>query len=382
MKRLICCLSLALLLTACKEEVKNAPKAAQDPELVTPPASLVQQLKVAPAGKAAMSEILRVAGRVDFDEKHVARIGAPVTGRVTELNAELGQAVKAGDTLAQLHSTELGQVQLAYIKARSQVALHSRAVERAKLLLSADVIGSAELQKRESELEMAHAELRAAADQLRVLGVTPQFMSRLGTGSAVTTLSQVVATLPGVVVERKVVKGQVVQPADALFTVADLSRVWITAQVPEGDAALAQVGQEVAVDIPALGGTPVKARLTQVGDIVNAETRTVTVRTELDNRELRLKPAMLATMLIQGAPKARLAVPAAAIVREDNADHVFVSDSKEGAPARYRLTKVKLGLSQDGLCEVKEGLKGGENIVIDGAFHLNNERKRAELEGG
>lgn len=382
MKRLMCCLSLALLLTACKEETKNAPKAATDPYLVTPPATLVQQLKVALIAKAPMSEILRVAGRVDFDEKQVARIGAPVTGRVTELNAELGQMVKAGDTLAQLHSTELGQVQLAYIKARSQVALHSRAVERARLLLSADVIGSAELQKRQSELEMAQAELRASADQLRVLGVTPQILNRLGSSGAVTTLSPVVATLPGVVVERKVVRGQVVQPADALFTVADLSRVWITAQVPEVDAGLVKVGQEVAVEIPALGAAPIKARLTQVGDIVNADTRTVTVRTELDNRDHRLKPAMLATMLVQGAPKERLVVPAGAIVREDNADHVFVREGKAEAQGGYRLVKVKLGLSQDGLCEVKEGLKEGESIVVDGAFHLNNERKRAELEGG
>lgn len=377
MKPLLIPLLLLLALTGCREESPRPAAAPADPALVTAPASLSGQLKVGTVTMAPVSEILRVSGRIDFDEQRVARIGAPVTGRVMELNAHLGDRVAEGQTLAQIHSTELSHAQLAYVKAKSQVRLQGQAVERARLLLSSDVIGAAELQRRENELSVAEAELRAAADQLKVLGVSPKTVDRLGGEGGINSVSSVVATLPGVVVERKVAKGQVVQPADALFTVADLSRLWVVAQVPEAQAARVRSGEMVDIEVAALAGKPVKGRLTHVGEIVNPETRTVMVRSEIDNKDRQLKPAMLATMLIQAPPVERLVVPASAVVREGNDDCVFVDQGK-GA---YRLVKLKLGQASNGLRVVESGLKAGDPVVVEGGFHLNNERKRKELEG-
>lgn len=367
-----------LLLAACKEAPPPAPAAAIDPSLVTPPLTLVQQIKVEPVGKASVADILRVAGRIDFDEQRVARIGATVTGRVTELMANLGDPVKAGSVLAKLHSTELGNAQLSWLKARAQSELTGRAVDRARQLLAADVIGSAELQRRDNEHSVAQAEQRAAADQLRVLGISDGMLEKAAQSGGINSISPVVATLSGVVVERKVAKGQVVQPADALFTVADLSRVWVIAQVPEGEVMHVQAGQSVVVEVPALGHGKRTGKLIYVGDIVNPDTRTVMVRTEIENQDRTLKPAMLATMLIKARSVERLVVPAAAAVREDNEDHVFI-DAGEG---RFRLVKVKLGPEQEGRRAVLSGLPEDAKVVTDGAFHLNNERKRKELEGG
>lgn len=367
-----------LLLAACKEAPPPAPAAATDPNLVTPPPTLAQQIKVELVGKAPVADILRVAGRIDFDEQRVARIGATVTGRVTELMGNLGDPVKAGTVLAQLHSTELGNAQLSWLKARAQSELTGRAVDRARQLLAADVIGSAELQRRENEHSVAQAEQRAAADQLRVLGVSGGMLEKAAQSAGINSISPVVATLSGVVVERKVTKGQVVQPADALFTVADLSRVWVIAQVPEGEVMHVQAGQSVEVEVPSLGHGKRTGKLIYVGDIVNPDTRTVMVRTEIENQDRALKPAMLATMLIKARPVDRLVVPAAAAVREDNEDHVFI-DVGEG---RFRLVKVKLGPEQEGRRAVLSGLPEDAKVVTDGAFHLNNERKRKELEGG
>lgn len=375
MKRYSLWLVAAFLLSACNEPPQQAQVAPQDPAVVTPPDTL--QINVVSVGKAPVADILRVAGRIDFDEARVARIGATVTGRVTELHAALGDEVRPGDTLATLHSTELGNAQLTYLKAKAQAELLARGVERARLLLAADVIGSAELQKRESELSVALAEQRAAADQLRVLGVTAKTMEKAAETGGINSLSSVAATLAGTVVERKVAKGQVVQPADALFTVADLSRVWVVAQVPEGEIANVSAGQKVEIEVPALGNATVVGRLIHVGEIVNPETRTVMVRTEIDNADRKLKPAMLATMLIMARPVDRLVVPASAVVREENADHVFVA----GGENSYRLTRVKLGPEHDGYRPVLTGLTEGARVVADGAFHLNNERKRKELEG-
>ena len=346
-----------------------------DPLLVSVPADFGADIKVTPAGARSVSDTLRVAGKVDFDEYRVSRIGATVTGRVIEINVRLGQQVKVGDALAVINSTELGQAQLDYLKARAQADLQARSVERARQLFAADVIGRAELQRRESELAIASAEQRAAADQLRVLGMSAAAISRLGNNGAINSVTPVVSTVAGTVVERSITQGQVVQPADALYVVADLSEVWVTAEVPEQQAALVRAGQQVDIEVPALGAR-LTGKLIYVADTVNPETRTVTVRSRVNNAERQLKPAMLATMLIQAAPAQRIVVPAEAVVRENNADHVFV----EIAPRTFRLTPVRLGPESGGQRPVLDGLKAGEPIVATGAFHLNNERKRKELE--
>ena len=148
--------------------------------------------------------------------------------------------------LAVLNSAELGQAQLAYLKARSQAALEQRNVERAKLLLSADVIGTAELQRRENAWEMAQAEHRAAADQLKVLGMSEASLKRIAQTGNIDSLKPVTATIPGIVVERNVTLGQVVTPSAPMFTVADLSQLWVVAEVPEQQAAGAKAGISIA----------------------------------------------------------------------------------------------------------------------------------------
>lgn len=378
MKNSLALLVVAVLLAACNQEQHDQAAATPaDPLLVQPAAELAAQLKVAPVDKLPVSETLRVAGRIDFDEQRLARIGATVTGRVTRIDALLGQEVKKGDVLAQLNSAELSNAQLAYLKAKAQLELHRRNVERAKSLFEADVIGAAELQRRESEFQISGAETRAAADQLRVLGVSPTAVERLGSSGAIDSVTPVAASLGGVVVERKVAPGQVVQPTDALFVVADLSRVWAVAQVPEQQVSQVKTGQSVTIEVPALDHQKLVGKLIYVGQTINPETRTVLVRTELDNADGRLKPAMLASMLIEAKPVERLAVPASAVVREGDDDNVFVQ-TEEGT---FRLTKLKLGPEQAGRRVVLSGLKGGERIVVEGAFHLNNERNRREQEG-
>jgi cobalt-zinc-cadmium efflux system membrane fusion protein len=359
-----------------RESASNAP--APDLNLVVAPDSLLSALEVAEVGTAPVSETLRVAGRVDFDEQRVARIGAPVTGRVVELLVDPGETVSQGQALAKLHSVELGNAQLAYVKSAAQARLQSQNAERARLLFSSDVIGAAELQRRESEFAIAKAEQQAAADQLRVLGLSSKALETLAHSGGINSVSPVVATLSGVVVERKVAKGQVVQPADALFTVADLSRVWVIAQVPEAESTAVKLGQRVDVEVPALGKEVLSGTLIFVSDVVNPETRTITVRTEMDNARHLLKPAMLATMRIQSRPQDHLVIPASAVVREDNDDYVFVALDAH----KFYLTRVKLKADQNGVRVVESGINPGDKVVIGGAFHLNNERKRAELEGG
>ena len=378
MKKSILMMLTAALLAGCnQDDSKTSAAPAGDPAIVAPGQELLAQLKLADVSSRPVAETLRVAGNIGFDEQRLARIGATITGRVVQIDTILGQSVRKGEVLARLNSSELSEQQLAYLKARAQLELNKRNAERARALFEADVIGAAELQRRESEHQISVAETRAASDQLQLLGVSRAAIERLGRQGEVDSVTPVVATMNGVVVERKLAQGQVVQPADALFTIADLSRVWAIAQVPEQQVALVKAGQAVSIEVPALGNEKLVGKLIFVGQTIDPETRTVLVRTELDNADGRLKPAMLASMLIEAKPVERLVVPAGAVVRENDEDHVFVAEG-DGV---FRLVKVKLGPEQGGQRIVQSGLKGGEKLVVEGAFHLNNERNRKEMEG-
>jgi len=368
---------VCVTLPACQDKAPAPTPVAVDPSIVTVKLEFLQRLKIATTGGGDTIETMRVPARIEVDEQRVARIGAAVTGRVTQVYASLGQRVRNGETLATLHSAELSNAQLGYLKALSQEQLQQNAVNRAKLLFAADVIGSAELQKRESELAQAQAELQASHDQLSVMGMTNKAKLNLAANRTVLSLSSITATLNGTIIERKVTPGQVVQPADALFTVADLSRVWVVAEVPEQQAALVKKGEAAQVEIPALNNKLIKGKLIYVADTVSPDRRTVTVRMDVSNNEGVLKPEMLASMLIQATPQHRLLVPSVAVVRENNKNYVFLQLDKQ----RFQLREVKLGQESNENISVLSGLKEGETIVVEGAFHLNNERKRKEIEG-
>ena len=352
-------------------------KSVQDPNVVVVNEDLRKMIADGKVQITPFVEELRASGRIDFNELFLSRIGANVTGRVSEILAVPGQIVKQGDVLAKITSTELTQSQLAYLKAKSASQLADQAANRAKILYKEDVIALAELQKRDAEASSAKAEFRAANDQLRVQGMDQASIDRLAKSGVIESINNVVATIPGEIVERKINKGQVVQPADALFTVADLSTLWAISEVPESNSYLIRKGQKASLIIPALRNQEIEGVIAHVDSIVNPQTRTVVVRMELANKEGQIKPGMLATMLIESQPIDKLVVPLGAIVREDNHDHVFVRLDDD----LYRMVPVKLGPEGKGFRPVISGLKEGQEIAIEGAYHLNTERKR-QLSGG
>ena len=352
-------------------------KSVQDPNVVIVNDDLRNMITDGRIYTGSFVEELRASGRIDFNELFLSRIGANVTGRVSEILGIPGQVVKQGDILAKITSTELTQSQLAYLKARSASQLADQAANRARILYKEDVIALAELQRRESEASSAKAEFRAANDQLRVQGMDQPSIDRLAKSGLIESTNNVIATIPGEIVERKINKGQVVQPAEALFTVADLSSLWAVSEIPESNAYLIHKGQKITLIIPALRNAEVEGVVAHVDSIVNPQTRTVVVRMEVPNKDGLIKPGMLATMMIESQPTERLLVPASAVIREDNHDHVFIRQDDE----TYRMVTVKLGPEGKGYRPVISGLKEGQEIAVNGAFHLNAERKR-QLSGG
>ncbi len=377
MTRILLAACAAALLSACGEKPAPKPAAVRDPLVVEAGPDLVARLQLGLPEYAEVREVLRVPGRIEADETRLARVGAPVAGRLTDLAAAVGEEVRRGQTLATLNSTELSAAQLAYLKAQSQRSLAARAAARAQQLLEADVIGTAEVQRRQAELAQAEAEAAAARDQLKVLGMAAGAIDRLAATGTITSVTHIVASLSGTVIERKVTEGQVVQPADGVFLIADLSRVWVSADVPEQSAGALRIGESVQAEIPALGGRRVQGTVQFVSPTVSPDTRTIRARMVLDNPDREFKPAMLASVLIRSSPQRRMTIPVEAVVRDENRDFVFVQ-AGDGA---FRLREVSLGVEHEGRRVVLGGLRETERLVSGGAFHLNNERQRRAVQG-
>lgn len=338
---------------------------------------MAHRFKSAPVELRELTTVQEVAGRIEANERKVTRIGAAVTGRVTDILVDEGATVERGQPLAHVSSPELTQVQMTYLKARANRELAERAEDRAQQLFRADVIGKAELLRRQSELSIAMAELRSIGDQLRMLGMTGEAITSLQQQGALYPHATVSSPLAGTVIERKLSQGQVTQPGDQLFTVADLSQVWVVGSLPEQTARTVQVGQSVGILVPALTQKSWSGRIVFVGDTINPETRTVAIRTEVENTGRALKPQMLATLRLVSQSVRQPAIPSAAVIRENDRDHVYV----QTAERTYRFTPVEVGpADSQGQRPVLKGLDAGTPVVVEGAFHLHNERKRAELQ--
>jgi cobalt-zinc-cadmium efflux system membrane fusion protein len=245
-------------------------------------------------------------------------------------------------------------------------------------LVAADVIGRAELERRRAELLQASTEVASCRTQLRGLGMTEAQIHSLETSRKISADYPIVAPRSGTVLKREITIGQVVQPADPAFTIADLSDVWIVANVPEEDGGRLRRDMEVQVRIPALPQQKITGHLSFVSPIVDPQTRTVEVRMDIANPAGLLKPDELASMTLTGRTDRKLTLPDAAVIREQNKDYVFVKT----APQTFVLREVSLGNEENDRRMVLRGVQTGEHIVTEGAFHLNNQRKQNEIKGG
>ncbi|NUQ29396.1 MAG: efflux RND transporter periplasmic adaptor subunit [Acidobacteriaceae bacterium] len=372
-------MAAVLLGTGCKSKPKEekAAAGASNPNIVAVTPVLAESLKFGTPQMADVTGTLQVAARVETDAQRIARVGSPVAGRILNLLVFEGQYVRAGAVLATLHSTNLSDTQFALIKAASQRELAAAAEKRAEQLVSADVIGRAELERRRAERLQATTEEASYRTQLLGLGMTEAQIRQLETSRKLSADYPIVAPKSGTVLKREITIGQVVQPADPAFTIADLSNVWITADVPEQEAGILKPGMDVEVRVPALKDMQLNGRLSFVSPIVDPATRTVEVRMDVPNPDGRLKPDELASMTFTGRSDRKLTVPNAAVVREDNKDNVFV----QIGPQRYILREVILGEEENDRRVVLSGVTPAERIVTEGAFHLNNQRKQAAIKG-
>ena len=312
---------------------------------------------------------------VQPNQRNMAEITTLVRGRVIEVYADLGQEVKANAPLAILYSSELGLAQSAYLKAKAKLHVAEQAFNRAQFLLQEQVIGEAEAQRRQAELLSTQAEANESHDRLKLLGMNEEEFNRLDRSRKIRSVVPIVAPFGGRIIGRKLTRGEVVETTENLFVIADLSEVWVQANIPEKDIPFvhsvhASGGTQVEVRINAYPKEVFEGTITYVGDVLDPITRTMQLRSELPNRDGRLKPEMFATIrLFSEAQPDRLAIPEAALQRDQGRTFVFV---QRGAN-EYEMREVHIGESNGTLTSILSGLNEGEPVVTHGAFILKSE---------
>ena len=350
----------------------------------------MHQLRLVPAELCEFQMKKTAIGQIAFNEDASTLVLTPFSGRVTRLIAKIGDEVKVGDPLFEIDSPEVVQAQTDLIaaaqsldKAKSQFNLAKRVLDRQTGLLADRATSQREVDQArtdftvaENDLGTAQGALNAARNKLRVIvGRGEAEVARVEKDRIINPLVTVNAPIPGTIVSRKVGPGQYVRSdsAEALYSISDLSTMWLKAYVPEADIALIRVGQELEVKVLALPNRMFRAKVIAIGASSEAQTRRVMIRSEIPNPDRSLKAEMFVSYKISiGHEGEAPAVPVEAVIREGDAATVWVQSSQQ----TFERRNVTLGLEQDGRVQIRNGLKAGEVVVGRGAIFVDNEWKQ------
>ena len=328
----------------------------------------VEEIKPQPLG-----ETIVVTATIQPDQDRLAHVAPRIEGRITSVPAKLGDAVTAGQALAILDSVAVGEAHAAWIQAQSELRTSEVDFKRAKALNADEIISRKDYLRAQSDRNKAAAALGAAADRLRLLGGAPK-----ANGANVSSFP-VIAPFAGIVIEKKATLGELASPSESLFSIADLSHVWIQADLPEAALAKVQVGAKAKVIVSAYPSETFEGQVGYIGAVLSKDTRTVAARIEVENTERRLKPGMyaVATIEVAGEKREAIALPDSAIVLMDGQPTVFVFE--QGA---YEMRLVEPGERVGKRTVLKSGISPGEQVVTAGAYALKARKLKSQLGHG
>lgn len=321
------------------DELVSAPPGGFDPAYV----------KTAAVTASDVPEVLAVAGKLAFSAERTQQAAARVAGRVDRILAFEGHHVAAGQTIAELFSTEYQSAQQEFLLARN--TLRNIRASNIKDLI-----------------EDAESTLQAARQKLRILGATDTDINRLDATSALQQHLAVKAPIAGVVVKRNLDPGQYLNYGDSVLTISDPSSLWFLGNIYEQDYARVRIGQRLLLESPALPDKTFTGTVNFIAPGIDPVTHVLAIRCNVPNTGGLLRPELFVNARLQIANKRALVLPASAIVQRNDAAYVIV-DLKDGRYQRLRVTVVPL---DGGRVAVSTGLKGGEQIVVEGAVLVSH----------
>ncbi len=371
-------LGVAVLAVAGCRQAPVAQKAEAPPRIegvvVIPPDSpKLRQIRAEPVRTERLpADEFTAPAKVEFNPNRISRVVLPAAGRVAEVFVGFGDAVEKGAPLLTLESPEADEaaaeylrLELALTSARAELAKAEKDYERVSDLFRGDAIAKKELLAAETALSQAKAAVaqaetsrQQALARLEILGLKPgQARPRV----------VVRAPLSGKVTEFNVVAGEYRNDtSQPVMTIADLSTVWVAADVPETSIRLLQLNERFEVRLNAFPGEVFTSRVARIADSVDPENRTLKVWAELDNRAGRFRPEMFGTVRHVESEREMAVVPAGALVQLEGQEAVFVQE----APGRFRAVRVRAGKRSGDRIPVIEGLTPGTLVVVDGAMLL------------
>lgn len=375
--------------------------------LKSPEVAARMGLQTAVVERRPLRATLTAPAELDYDQNRVARLSARVPGTVVRVDKEVGQAVRKGEVMALVDAAEVGKVKSELLQSIAQLDLRQKALENLKSAagaVAAQRIQEADAAVRETQVRLLAAQqalvnlgLPVAADEvrklptekqarhLRLLGLPPDLLDTLDADTASANLIPVVVPFDGVVVERNVVVGEVVDPTKVLFVVADLSSIWVMADVRTEDADQVAVGQTVIYESEGHKGEQLTGTISWTSTTVDPRTRTLKVRAAVANPKghWRARSFGTARVFLRDDRGPVTAVPVEALQRDGDCRYVFVQVNDTTFEARAVRTGVRgeVGPRKQPWVEVREGLRSGERFVTTGAFALKSEILKDRLGG-
>jgi len=364
--------ALAVASTACQKPNAPATENAgeQAGELRLKPEQLAA-IHTQPVARAPFSRIVEATGTVAFDQNRATQVLAPLSGPVSRVLVEVGSRVSKGQPLAIVTSPDFAAAVSALRKAESLARNARRIADLDRQLLQNDAIARREAEQAETDAVSAEADRDAAIEQLRALGVEAKTLADLRDNRAAAVPGgEIRSPLSGTLVEKLISPGQLIQAgATPCFTVADLSRVWVFANVFEADLPYVAVGDPAEIGVGS-GVPPLSGTVDNIAAFVDPNTRAVAVRLIVPNPGEVLKRDLYVRVAIRSRrPTVGLLVPVSAVLRDnENLPFVFVAEPG-GTFARRR---VQIGVRSGDQQEITDGLAAGESVVVEGGLYLEN----------
>ena len=352
---------------------------------LTPEAASRAAIQTAPVEQRTLAAQLSTTGQVDFDQNRLAHVSPRISGRVHRVHAVLGQKVGTGQALAEIDSIELGQTKAAFLQAKAREELARKSFDRAQSLLADRIASEQEVIEAEASLREATAALQTAEETLHLYGLSQSQIDALTYEDRKAAIYPLRAPFAGTVVERHVTLGELVTPERNLFTLADLSRVWIWIDVYQRDLGGVHLEDEARARVDAFPSDVFAGTVSYLSAQVDSDTRTVRARLDVDNPDGKLRPGMFVQVELidphvqEGdiAQSASLVVPDSAVVRDGEEFLVFVSAGER----RFERRDIEIGQRAGGFVAVLSGVELGESVVVEGAFLLKSAASKDSLGG-
>jgi cobalt-zinc-cadmium efflux system membrane fusion protein len=343
--------------------------AAVQPALFTVPQDQMAHLKVAPVESRTWQIAVHTTGTVDWDADHTTQAVTQVNGPITRILVDTGAKVRAGDPLLYVSSPDVVNAVSTYRKARNREVFNKRIVDRERDLLARGAVALKDLESAEADYNDALTDVQNSLQPLRIFGITAQEIDAAEKqGTTISTELAVRAPISGVVVQKMVSPGMLVQAGVTVcFMISDVTSVWVQGHIFDRDLPLVRVGDAATETNPASART-FHGTVNYVGAFVDPTTRTTPVRIVTQNPEGLLKKDMFVEAVINTSTRSNiLAVPVAAVLRDDKNEPIVYVESE---PGKFSQRSVSIGVQQDGMIAIAGGLQKGEKVLADGSLFI------------